>query len=335
MQKKGYKLIILISLIFFLSTQALIFASIPRGFENEKINVVIKSGMGLKDISQLLKNQGLIESKYLFLFISLLYGGKLIAGEYELNKNMSTINIIKKMVNGERNIYIIKIIEGYNIYNVADIFERAGLIKVNEFIEMARNENFLKRLGISGDSLEGYLSPDTYFYSKEIEIDKFIELIVRKTLSIFEKEDIKKRMKELNFDMHMVLTLASMIEKEAKVKEEKPLISAVFHNRLKKDMPFDCDPTVIYGSGRFNLPITKKDLMEYTPYNTYRFKGLPKGPICSPDVTSIKAALYPAHVTYLYFVSKNDGTHVFSEDIRTHNNYVLMYQRAKNKKNHL
>ncbi len=320
---------------FFLATQAFIFASIPRSFENEKINVVIKSGVGLKDISHLLKNQGLIESKYLFLFISLLYGGKLIAGEYELNKNMSTIEIVKKLVNGERKIYIIKIIEGYNIYNVADMFDRAGLIKANEFIEMARSEILLKRLGISGDSLEGYLYPDTYFYSKEIEIDKFIELIVRKTLNNFEKEDIKKRMAELNLDIHMVLTLASMIEKEAKIKEEKPLISAVFHNRLKNGMPLDCDPTVIYGSGRFNLPITKKDLMEYTPYNTYRFKGLPKGPICNPDVTSIKAVLYPAQVNYLYFVSKNDGTHVFSEDMRTHNNYVLMYQRAKNKKNHL
>ncbi|HPP07319.1 MAG TPA: endolytic transglycosylase MltG, partial [Syntrophorhabdaceae bacterium] len=157
MQKKQYRLIIFISLICLLSTQALIFASIPKGSDNEKVSVVIKSGMGIKDISDLLKNQGLIESKYLFLFISLFYRGKLIAGEYELTKNMSTIDIVKKMGNGERKIYTIKIIEGYNIYNVAEVFERAGLIKADEFVELARNENLLKGLGIYGDSIEGYL----------------------------------------------------------------------------------------------------------------------------------------------------------------------------------
>ncbi|MCX7966787.1 MAG: endolytic transglycosylase MltG [Syntrophorhabdaceae bacterium] len=335
MLKRQHKVILVISILFFLATQVLIFASIPKGFENEKINVVIKSGMGLTDIADLLKKQGIIESKYLFLFMSLFYGGKLIAGEYELNRNMSTMDIVKKMGNGERKIYIIKIIEGYNIYNVADVFDRLGLIKAHEFIELAKHENLLKRLNITGDSIEGYLYPDTYFYSKEIDLDKFIELIVKKMLHIFDREDMRKRMEELNLDVHKVLTLASMIEKEAKIKDEKPLISAVFHNRLKKGMPLDCDPTVIYGSGRFNLPITKKDLLEHTPYNTYKIKGLPKGPICNPDLTSIMAVLNPAPVNYLYFVSKNDGTHVFSEDMRTHNKYVILYQRAKNKKNHL
>lgn len=335
MQKKQYKAIVIISLLFFLATQALIFASIPKSFDKEKVNVVIKSGMGLKDISDLLKDQGLIESKYLFLFFTVFYGGKLIAGEYELNRNMSIIDIVKKMGNGERKIYTIRIIEGYNIYNIAGLFDKAGLIKANEFIELTKDQNLLKRLGIQCDSIEGYLYPDTYFYSKEIDLDKFIELIVKKTLHIFEREEIKQRMKELGLDMHRVLILASMIEKEARIKDEKPLISAVFHNRLKKGMSLDCDPTVIYGSGRFNLPITKKDLLEYTPYNTYRFKGLPRGPICTPDLSSIMAALYPAQVNYLYFVSKNDGTHVFSDDMHAHNKYVLMYQRVKNKKNHL
>jgi UPF0755 protein len=116
------------------------------------------------------------------------------------------------------------------------------------------------------------------------------------------------------------------------MKHEKPLISAVFHNRLKKDMSLDCDPTVIYGTGAFSSPITRSDLINHTPYNTYTFKGLPKGPICNPDKNSIMAALYPTPVDYLYFVSRNDGTHVFSKDIKAHNRFVSIYQRVKNTK---
>jgi UPF0755 protein len=139
-------------------------------------------------------------------------------------------------------------------------------------------------------------------------------------------------MAELNYDTHKTLTLASMIEKEAKLSAEKPLISAVFHNRILKDMPFDSDPTVIYGRQVFHSPITKSDLMTYTPYNTYSFKGFPKGPICNPDKNSIIAALNPASVGYLFFVAKNDGTHVFSKDMNEHNRNVGMYQRSKRAK---
>jgi UPF0755 protein len=139
-------------------------------------------------------------------------------------------------------------------------------------------------------------------------------------------------MEGLNFDIHKTLTLASIIEREAKLKEEKPIISAVFHNRLKRGMPLDADPTVVYGTKAFNGPIKKTDLTTYTPYNTYTFKGLPKGPICNPDRNSIAAALYPASVDYLYFVSKNDGTHVFSRDMDEHNRFVTLYQRSKKAK---
>lgn len=312
--------------------QTLIFASMPRSTENKPVNVIIKSGSSLNSIARLLKDNGIIYSSYLFMLYSFLTGSKLIAGEYELKKNMSTLDIIMKMKHGERKIYTLKIVEGYNIYNVAEIIQNAKITEKDEFISLATNRNFLDRLKINSGSLEGYLSPDTYYYSKETDVDKFIERIVQRTFRSFEKEIIRNRMQELKMDINQVLTIASMIEKEAKMKEEKPLISAVFHNRLRRNMSLDCDPTVTYGTGAFSRPITKKDLVSYTPYNTYAFKGLPKGPICNPDNNSIMAALYPASVEYLYFVSRNDGTHIFSKDMATHNRFVTIYQRNKNTK---
>jgi UPF0755 protein len=326
------KKIIVTALVILLSIQAIIFAGISRSADAELINIVVKNGTSLYSIANRLKQEDLIYSSHLFVLCSLLYRGKLIAGEYTLTKDMSTIEIVGKMGRGERNIYTLKIVEGYNVFNVADTVNRSRIMKDTEFLALVKNQGYLRKIGIMSDSIEGYLAPDTYYYSKEIEVEDFIEKIVQRSFKFFAKEDIKKRVEEMGFDMHKTLTLASMIEKEAKLKEEKPLISAVFHNRLNKGMPLDCDPTVIYGTGMFDSPISRSNLNRYTPYNTYSFKGLPKGPICNPDRNSIMAALYPAQVDYLYFVSKNDGTHVFSKDMKEHNRFVAMYQRGKNTK---
>ena len=332
MHKKQNRNILITAIFLFIITQTLIFASIPMEIDGEQVKVIVKSGTGLWDIAGRLKNDGVIYSSSLFMLCSLPYRGRLIAGEYSLRKDMSILEVAQKMGRGERNIYTLKIIEGHNLYNIADSAGKAAIMGNEEFLLLAKDHRFLQRLGIAGDSLEGYLVPDTYYYSKEVDPDVFIETIVKKTFKNFEKEDIKKRMDVLNFDIHKTLTLASIIEREAKLKEEKPIISAVFHNRLKKGMPLDADPTVIYGTRAFNEPIKKTDLITYTPYNTYTFAGLPKGPICNPDKNSIIAALYPASVEYLYFVSKNDGTHVFSRDMDEHSRFVAQYQRSKNAK---
>lgn len=332
MHKKQNRNILITAIFLFIITQTLIFASIPMETDGEQVKVIVKSGTGLWDIADRLKNDGVIYSSSLFMLCSLPYRGKVIAGEYSLRKDMSILDVVQKMGRGERNIYTLKIIEGHNLYNIAESAGKATIMGNEEFLLLARDHRFLQRLGIPGDSLEGYLVPDTYYYSKEVDPDVFIETIVKKTFKNFEKEDIKKRMDVLNFDIHKTLTLASIIEREAKLKEEKPIISAVFHNRLKKGMPLDADPTVIYGTRAFNEPIKKTDLITHTPYNTYTFAGLPKGPICNPDKNSIIAALYPASVEYLYFVSKNDGTHVFSRDMDEHSRFVAQYQRSKNAK---
>ncbi len=304
-------------------------AGISKHSEASTILVVVKKGTRLYGIADQLKKQDMIYSSNLFVLSSLAYGGRLMAGEYELKRNMSTWAIVRKMGRGERNVYALQIVEGHNIYDVSDTILKKNIMDKQEFLTLAKDREYLSSLGINSDSLEGYLAPDTYHYSREVDAKTFIAGIAKRTINYFEREETKKQMNMFNFDVNKTLTLASMIEKEARVASEKPIISAVFHNRIMKGMPFDSDPTVIYGRRSFGNPIRKSDLKTYTPYNTYSFRGFPKGPICNPDWNSIDAALNPAPVEYLYFVSKNDGTHVFSKDMNEHNKYVNMYQRPK------
>jgi len=235
------------------------------------------------------------------------------------------------MTSGQRKVYTLRIVEGYNLQAVGDALEKAGILASATFFSLAKDERFLSQAGIPSDTLEGYLAPDTYYYSKEVDPDVLLEKIVRRTAAFFEKEEIKARMAALGMSPHDILTLASMIEKEAKMEEEKGLISAVFHNRLRHGMSLDCDPTVMYGLGMVPRPLTRADLAAPSAYNTYRLKGLPKGPICIPSRSSLMAALHPAASDVLYFVSRNDGSHVFTRRIEEHNHFVTMYQRKTKK----
>ena len=317
----------------FLAGQPLIFASIPLDTESTVKPVVVKKGTHLREVAQLLEEEDLIRSGWLFMACSLVaHKGRIIAGEYELGKQMSIVQIAAKMAAGQRKVYTLKIVEGYNLNGVGEALEKAGIMDRNAFFKLATDGAFLNRLGIPADTLEGYLSPDTYFYSKETDVDAFLEKIARRTFAFFEKKDIEARMAELQMSPRDVLTLASMIEKEAKIEQEKPLISAVFHNRLQDGMSLDSDPTVMYGIGLTPKALTRVDLDTPTAYNTYRLKGLPKGPICNPSTSSMLAVLYPAPSDALYFVSRNDGTHVFSRRISEHNQFVTMYQKNKKKK---
>lgn len=320
---------IVIAVIIFIFSQSLIFACIPKDNDRSIRPVVVKQGTGVAEIAGILKREGFIRSPALFTIGSLLYGGRLIAGEYELTRDMSTFEIIRKMGQGKRKIYVLKVIEGSNIYTVAEAVRKSGIMTREEFLELATDRKYLQSMGIEADSLEGYLSSNTYFYSKEIDRERFFEGIVLRTLKLFDDEGVRRKMASLGMNHHQALTLASMIEKETGAREEKPLVSAVFHNRMLKGMSLDCDPTVIYGTKGFGSPIRKSDLLTRTPYNTYMLKGYPRGPICTPSKDSILAALNPAPVDYLYFVSKNDGTHVFSRDMAEHNRYVTMYQRNR------
>ncbi|MBC8555829.1 MAG: endolytic transglycosylase MltG [Candidatus Brocadiales bacterium] len=192
-------------------------------------------------------------------------------------------------------------------------------------MEVRYDEGFLRSLEVDAPSLEGYLYPDTYKFSKGTKPETIFKRMVQRMKENFNRP-LRKRSEELGFSENEVLTLASIIEREARHDIERPIISAVFHNRLKKNMRLQADPTVLYGVKNRWKRIRYSDLKRETPYNTYRFKGLPPGPIASPGIKSIRAALYPSDDAYLYFVAKNNGWHYFSESNAEHSKAVVQYQ---------
>jgi UPF0755 protein len=216
--------------------------------------------------------------------------------------------------------------EGSTIWDVGRILEKHGLARQAGIVDLARDEEFISSLGLEFPSLEGYLFPNTYFFRASHNETLILQTMVEQFRRHF-RDSWKERAKELGFTVHEVVVLASLVESEAKVDSERPLIAAVFLNRLKKDMFLQCDPTAVYDLPDFCGPVTKEHLKRQTPYNTYQKKGLPMGPICNPGAKSLEAVLYPKEVPYLYFVSKNDGTHQFSETLSDHHRAVRNYRK--------
>ena len=199
----------------------------------------------------------------------------------------------------------------------------------DKFIKESRNIEWIDSLNIPSDSLEGYLFPETYHFSKQTSEHKIIHTMVDAFKKRVINQELLDRVQRSGLSLHEIITLASLIEKETGLNEERKHISSVFHNRLRKNMRLQTDPTVIYAINEFNGNIRKKDLNINSPYNTYRYKGLPPGPIASPGLKSITAALNPIKTNHLYFVSRKDGSHHFSSSLEEHNHAVRRYQLKK------
>ena len=289
--------------------------------------IAIREGMSLKEVAGTLKSKGIIINKDLFILWTRLLGNsrKIKAGEYLLNSGMTPARIIEILTKGIIITYPVTVPEGFSIGQIGDILDANGLADKNSFISLAHEPGVIKKYGISGPSLEGFLYPDTYEFGKSLPPLLIIDVMVKRFREII--GPYMKRIEELGMKVEEVITLASIVEKEAGNAEEMPLIASVFLNRLKKGMRMESDPTVIYGMNNFTGNLTRKDLLESTPYNTYVIRGLPPGPISNPGLASIKAVLYPVETDYLYFVSKNDGTHYFSVSIEEHNRAVWTYQK--------
>ena len=287
----------------------------------------VRPGQTLKSTANILHQTNLIKSRLKFILIARLKGmdKHLKAGEYLLSAAMPPRQILEIMVKGAVNLHKLTVPEGYNISQIAVLVENAKLGSKNEFIEKATDAALAIKNGIEASSLEGYLFPDTYFFPREVTIDKIILTMVNRFRSIFTTE-WEKRAKDLGFTVHQIVTLASIIEKETGAAFERPIISSVFHNRLTKNMRLESDPTVIYGIKNFDGNLTRKHLKTQTPYNTYKIKGLPAGPIANPGRASLEAALFPDKTVYIYFVSKKDNTHYFSKTLTEHNQAVRKYQ---------
>ncbi|MGB3364025.1 MAG: endolytic transglycosylase MltG [Thermodesulfobacteriota bacterium] len=291
--------------------------------------VEIPKGSGLSSISEKLMHSGVIVNDKLFILYVMKEGWQddLKAGEYKFEKDATMAQVVSKIVQGDVELDRVTIPEGLTVKEIATLLHQKGVVSESEFIAETQNKELRKKLlGPGVNSFEGYLFPETYSYSRSLNSKELITLMVERFKAVYEPLSDQRR--RINLTDTEILTLASIIEKETGAGFERPIISGVFHNRLRIGMKLDSDPTVIYGMGEnYNGNLRRRDLRQYTEYNTYVIKGLPPGPIANPGKDSILAVLNPADVKYLYFVSKGDGTHYFSNSLREHQNAVNKYQR--------
>lgn len=292
--------------------------------------IIVPSGQGLSDTTRQLLAAGIIEKPYRFRMFACLYGydKRIKAGEYQFNLAMTPAEVLEKLVTGKVVLHRLTVPEGYSCDQIATLVEVGGFATRDEFLTLARDAGLVRQLGAPGDSLEGYLYPDTYFFPRGVTVREIITTMVQR-FQVIMTADWRERAAKLQLSIHEVTTLASIIEKETGVPEERTLIASVFYNRLNRGMRLESDPTVIYGITDFDGNITRAHLKEKTPYNTYQIEGLPPGPIANPGREALYAALFPQETEYLFFVSKNNGTHHFSKTFKEHLLAVNKYQLGK------
>ena len=291
----------------------------------------VPPGKNMTQIANDLQQMGLIRNGSLFLLYSRFkrMNSRLKVGEYSLSKNLTPDQILAALISGKSVTRNLTIAEGLSIFDIAGIFEQSGLGSRKEFLELVRNKEFIKSLlNEDLESLEGYLFPETYKITKFETMKNILAQMVRQFQVVWARYDVLAKQKK--WTRNQVITFASIIEKETGAGFERPLVSSVFHNRLVKKMKLQTDPTVLYGlaiqKGEMPNNISKIDLQTPTRYNSYTNYGLPPTPISNPGEDAIKAAFQPATTNYLFFVSKNDGTHVFSETYANHNVAVKNFQ---------
>ncbi len=295
--------------------------------DEEMYLIEIPSGFGVTQIASLLEKEGLIRNGFFFRIYSRVnqYEGKMKEGEYLISPSMSTSEIIDKIVRGDVLTYQFTIPEGYTVQQIAELLDRKGFADKQQFLIAAREINFdlpfPYKLPQVKEPLEGYLFPDTYSYAKDMDETDLILVM----LNEFEKlitSEIKDRAQELGYSMQEVITIASLIEREAQLADERRIISSVIHNRLDIGMRLGLCASVMYVLPEPKDSLTYADLEIDSPYNTYRNDGLPPGPIASPGRESILAALYPDDTSYYYFVARGDGSHVFTRTLAEHNKAI-------------
>lgn len=301
-----------------------------RGFAADEVFVDLPPGTSVAGISARLAAAGVVPDAWTFQLAARVTGAdrRLKAGEYRFADPSSPSAVLARLVAGDVFAHAVTFPEGLTIFEMGDIFARSGLGTAREFVQAASDPSLIRTDDPEARSLEGYLFPDTYAWPRRQTADEAVRAMVARFDHAFDG-DLRTDAASRRMTIHDVLTLASIIEKETGRADERALVSAVYHNRLKIGMPLQCDPTVIYAlmlAGRWSGNLRKVDLEMKSPYNTYVVRGLPPGPIASPGRASIEAAIRPAVVPYLYFVSRNDGTHVFARTLAEHNLNVARWQ---------
>jgi UPF0755 protein len=326
MKKIILSLFILIPLVLVSFGVSYVYLKLKQTHDGEDQTFDVKNGDTFGKINQRLFENGLISDKRIFYYYAKHKNvlTKFKAGNFNIPKGASIPQILDILVYGQPNLINVTIPEGKNMYEIARLLEKQGIASEKDFLQAAQSPELLSKFQIQAGSLEGYLYPETYRFAPNTSA----KIVAKTMVDLF-----FNRTKDINFDhpflnKHQIIILASVVEKETGAKFERPLIAGVFTNRLKKKMRLQSDPTTVYGIWhRYKGNIKKSDLLEETPYNTYKIPALPFGPISNPSLAAVKAVMNPSNHDYLYFVSKNDGTHVFSKSYEDHEQAVTDYQR--------
>lgn len=305
---------------------AVLIAGQPPGDGTVQKIVTVQAGASAKKVATKLHDAGVLRSPlYFTLYVKLTGNSAAIkAGPYQFSDGMGPAEILKKLVAGDIYVWRFAVPEGYSIFQLAELLSVRKIVTKEAFLAACTDLQLMKELGLTGPSVEGYLYPSTYDLTPGSDAAAIIRQMVRQ----FDKEFSERfatTLKERQLSRHEVVTLASLVEKEAVAPQERPLIAAVFANRLNRRMRLQSDPTAVYGRRAFGGTVSGQEVRQVTPYNTYMIPGLPPGPIGNPSAEAIAAVLAPAKVPYLYFVAKKDGTHQFSTTLAEHNQAVARY----------
>jgi UPF0755 protein len=307
-----------------------LFLKSPGSPSLEVHQVKIMAGMNAGSVAQLLSAAGIIADSEKFHLLCRLRRAdqKLKAGEYAFLPLSTPGQILDQMVAGKAIIQRVTVPEGSTVNDVARILQEKGLASEKEILRLAMDPEFIKSNGLEVASLEGYLFPETYFFQRTQNEVSLLKAMVGQFWRHL-PDGWERRTEELGVSLHETVIMASVVEKEAVVDFERPIIAGVFYNRLHLKMPLQSDPTAVYDVPDFSGRITRSDLRRVSPYNTYQMRGLPRGPICNPGAKSLRAALYPDEGPYLYFVSNHDGTHQFSQTLAEHNQAVSLSRQRR------
>ena len=301
-----------------------------KGYTASEQFVEIPSGAGTNDIGRRLVDGGVVSNLLVFRAAVWSTGRvrALKAGEYRFTEPMSAAQVVERLARGDVYVRRITFPEGLTILDMAKIYEARGFGPARDFVRAASNVSAITDIDPAAPDLEGYLYPETYALPRGTPAAKLVELMVGRFRAAY-SDALQAQARAQGLTTRQVVTIASLVEKETAQDAERPLVAAVYRNRLKIGMGMQADPTVIYAlqkAGRYNGNIRREDLEMNSPYNTYKHPGLPPGPIAAPRKESLEAALTPANVPYLYFVSRNDGSHVFATTLTEHNRNVRRFQ---------
>ncbi len=304
-----------------------------HGFE-EPVSIQIEPGTTSREIAEALEEAGVIRSRWLFLAVRGLRPRTiLMAGEYRFWRPLTVWQVFDKISRGKVEYHRLTIPEGLTRFEIADLVAGAGLSTREEFLAEAEQAHQIQGRFREAANLEGFLFPDTYYFTRNITAREFVQMMIDQFYRVFQDAALGNSVPLTPYE---IVTLASLIEKETGIRGERPLVSSVFHNRLRENILLQCDPTVVYGlilENRFRGTIYRSDLQDKHPYNTYVHAGLPPGPIANPGRASLEAAVKPAESGYLFFVAEPLGTgkHVFSKTLQAHNRAVVEYRQDRNR----